>query len=108
MMISYEWLVEEIDEHGDIQDVRHHESAIDMLADVAREQASGHIVNYGLVRDAFDKTGFNYGRSWAYVKNRELSSMTFDAAGIEIASVPKRLISEFNNTIRMFYDIIAT
>ena len=84
-----------IDEHGDIEDVRHHDSAIDMIADVANEQATGRFVNYGLVRDAFSGMGIGC-RSWAYVKDGKLSNMTFDAGDIEIASVPKRLIREFD------------
>jgi hypothetical protein len=93
MSVSYEWIVEVIDDHGDIDDVRHHDSAIDMLADVASEHASGRTVNYGIVRDAFSGMGIGC-RSWAYVKDGKLPSMTVDAGEIEIASVPKRLIKE--------------
>ena len=98
MSVSYEWLVEVIDVNGDIEDVRHYDSAIDMIADVANEQATGHSVNYGLVRDAFSNMGIGC-RSWAYVKDGKLSNVTFDAGDIEIASVPKRLINEFDRAI---------
>jgi hypothetical protein len=103
MATAYEWLVEVLDQHGDIEDVRYQPSARDMLAEVASERAAGRECSCGVVRNVgrrscdcparglacSDACWDLDSRSWAYIADDALPE-EFDCG----AKVPRRLHDE--------------
>lgn len=93
MTVYYEWDVEEVDEHDDIQDHYHSETyaaakAIHELPNIE----DGHISRIVLIRDDDNtRTGC---RAWAYLEDGKLPEYFEDAHGVEIAKVPKRFHDE--------------
>ena len=88
MPTLYEWVVEHIDEHGDIVDVFHGDKLAAVLPWVG-EAPSGCRSDIGLVRDEVDSRGKLY-RSWAYVDADGLAE-EFDNG----RRVPKRFLAEW-------------
>lgn len=96
MSVSYEWVLEELDDHGDIQSVDHYSGLKDLLHAAEHLRKGGHKWRCGLVRDRFDTSGY-LNRSWAYVENGRLPThLTFSDDGVDIA-VPKRYSKEFED-----------
>ena len=92
-LVIYEWLIEQVDEHGDIQDVDHRDTAAEMFAAMRRNEPDpGMHYEFGLVRDQYhhDDPGELVLRQWAYVEGGVLP-----AEMDEGAKVPKRLADEF-------------
>jgi hypothetical protein len=95
MAVSYEWIVEQVDEHGDIVDTDAHTKAADALAAADRweaQQPPGHSIAIGLTRNTGDADSGLTGRSWAYITDGKLAERFTqgDADGI----VPKRYHDE--------------
>lgn len=88
MPTYFEWVVEHIDEHGDVTDVFHGDKLAKVLPWVG-EVPSGHRAEIGLVRDQIDSGGHPH-RSWAYVDGNELPD-EFDNG----CRVPKRFCAEW-------------
>jgi hypothetical protein len=61
----YEWVIEAIDEHGDIVDVDHRESRAEAEASIAGATGRHDI---GLTRDVFDEVDGLIDRTWAYLQ----------------------------------------
>lgn len=65
--VSYEWIVETFDSHGDILDVEHFETR--EQAERAVNPASPTCTRLGLVRDVFDNFDYLLEREWAYLRD---------------------------------------
>jgi hypothetical protein len=95
MAVHYEWDVEEIDEHDDVQD--HYHSATYAEAKATHELVPAEGTNMTsrivLVRDDDNtRTGC---RAWAYIQDDgKLPDYFEDAHGVEVAKVPKRFHEE--------------
>lgn len=81
-MFSIEYLMEEIDEYGDILNV-HYSDTFPGYPEKG--------IEVGLMRDD-DK-----GRSWAYITNGKLPENFLDAYGRIVAKVPQRYHKELAN-----------
>lgn len=81
--IQYEWVIETVDEFGDIQDVNHS----DTFPGFPRQG-----LDIGLVRDVIDETGV-IDRAWAYINQGSLPTHFNDGRNITHA-VPKRYLEE--------------
>jgi hypothetical protein len=88
MPTFYEWVVEHVDEHGDIVDVFHGDKLAAVLPWVGAAP-SGFRADIGLVRDQLDRND-NLDRSWAYVDEDGLAE-EFDNG----RRVPKRFLAEW-------------
>ena len=88
-MTQYEWDVEEIDEHGDIIDHNHRDTAVAVLH-LARGFALSDVV---LVRDVWKDDSLQE-RSWAYVVDGRLPEFFEDAYQRQTVKVPARFHSE--------------
>ena len=89
MTVYYEWDVEEVDQHGDIQDHNHSETYAEAKKFYAMPPGNpGMTSRIVLVRDD-DKC-----RAWAYMENGTLPEHFEDANGVEVAKVPKRFHDE--------------
>jgi hypothetical protein len=88
MTVYYEWDVEEVDEHEDIQNHNHTDSFAKAKAINEIPCEEGMTSRIVLVRDD-DK-----GRSWAYLEDGELPSHFEDAYGVKVAKVPERFHEE--------------
>lgn len=86
MTITYEWTVEETDEHGDIIDTAAWDTARDAYAHLARRDGE---LSLCLVRHVHDDAGNLVDRQWAYLDGGELPEK-FDGG----ARVPKRYREE--------------
>lgn len=86
MSVVYEWIVEGIDEHGDIQEVDHFES-LEMALSAASD--TGYIVaRVCLVRDSGHRL---QDRVWAYVDGRNVPETFSDSGGADTGiKVPKK------------------
>lgn len=99
MSTSYEWDVEEIDEHGDIIDHNHHETAEEMVADyLSRPAGCAEMV---LVRDVFNDLHGLLDRKWAYVdqETMTLDEWCADCSGSGSKKTPKRYLWEFTGAV---------
>lgn len=89
MAISYEWIVEEVDCHGDVQET----SALNSLAEAKRQMEStpmeGTHYSLGLTRNSGNQDEGILDRQWAYIENGILPK-EFDGG----AKVPKRFFNE--------------
>lgn len=93
MTVYYEWDVEEVDEHDDIQHHNHTTSYAAAKAIAASPDEPGMTCRIVLVRDD-DNTRTGY-RSWAYLEDDGALPEYFeDAHGVERAKVPKRFHAE--------------
>ena len=61
----YEWVIEAIDEHGDIVDVDHRDTRAEAEASIAGAPGRHDL---GLTRDVFDEVDGLIDRTWAYVQ----------------------------------------
>jgi len=61
----YEWVIEDIDEHGDIVDVDHRDTRAEAEASIKGLPGRHDI---GLTRDVFDEVDGLVDRSWAYIQ----------------------------------------
>jgi hypothetical protein len=86
---SYEWQLEEHDEHGDTEDTRQHDTYAQAVADGKDCQA----FEICLVRSQGSEDKGVTDRQYAYVIDGELGPMDYDA------QIPKRFIEE----VRSFY-----
>lgn len=96
MKIAYEWVIETVNEHGDIGDVNHADTfagARRMAAAVAADLAPGERVEVGLVRDSGDEVDGLQDRQWAYLEDGLLPER-FDGG----AKVPARFHKEVKET----------
>lgn len=89
-MVRYEWLVEEVDEHGDIIDTYTWDTASAMFDAMRESIAAGLCYHFGIVRDTVRDDGELIDRQWAYAENGKLPD-EFDGG----AKVPKRMVTEF-------------
>lgn len=89
-MIRYEWVAETLDEYGDIVDVTHADTFL-QIQHIARQiEADGKEVAVGLVRDRINDVDEDLeDRQWAYLENGVLPKR-FDGG----ATVPKRFLKE--------------
>jgi hypothetical protein len=92
MAVQYEWIVEQLDEHGDIYDTSAFDTARAALQYMRRNRLEdGGAYHYGLCRDSpYPRSS----RSWAYVENGELPACFTDACDSEECAVPKRFRAE--------------
>lgn len=89
-MIGYEWVIEEVDEHGDIQSVNHADTfhkAIQVAA--ATQVPEGWHVDVGLVRDRWTEEDGVEDRQWAYLEDGKLPQ-EFDGG----AMVPVKFLKQ--------------
>ena len=100
--ISYEWTLEDLDEHGDIVDNDFDDS---LSALVARNDAT--ILNgdnprrhLGLVRKIGNDEEGVLESAWAYVSENGLPAELLDSGGSIAASVPKRFHKELEKERR--------
>jgi hypothetical protein len=98
MTVFYEWDVEEIDEHDDIQRHNHTTSYAKAKAIAAAPcDEPGMTCRIVLVRDD-DNTRTGY-RSWAYLQDDgKLPEYFEDAQGVERTKVPKHFHAEVDKT----------
>lgn len=93
-MILYEWVIEAVDEHGDIQDVDHADTFAEALrAAATMKHAHGMEVEIALVRERWDgpKDSENLeNRQWAYLGQGDVLPAKFDGG----AAVPPRFRTE--------------
>lgn len=92
MTVYYEWDVEEVDEHEDVQHHNHTSSYAEAKAIAATPDEAGMTSRIVLVRD--DDSTRTGCRAWAYMEDGELPEWFEDASGVEIAKVPKRFHAE--------------
>ena len=89
-MVGYEWVIEAVDEYGDIQSITH----ADILSKAFEYKDFFHTegwerVEIGLVRDVGDDIDGLQNRQWAYLEDDKLPA-TFDGG----AKIPKRFLEE--------------
>ena len=87
--VTYEWDIETVDEHGDIQDHHHSDVCFDLIKYPLKE--SERLV---LVRDLGNDEDGLQDRQWAYVDHTGLPEF-FDGG----AKVPQRLHKEIKRFI---------
>ncbi len=94
--VSYEWDIETVDAHGDIQDHHHADKLIELTRlwnDGPDVETTRRIV---LVRDVICEIDGLIDRTWAYVEDGVLPEYFADSLGEEATKVPKRLHREFS------------
>lgn len=89
MTVGYEWIVEVVDEDGDILDTTAWPTAREAVFHMADKLPDGHGYDFGLVRNDGDDVEGLADRQWAYVRNGALPD-EFDGG----AAIPKRLREE--------------
>lgn len=87
MSVTYEWLVETVDEHGDIVDVDHRE-VCPALSTLKQGQC------LALVCEEY--RGSRHSKGWAYVTYDALPESCLDAYGAPMRRVPARYRREFD------------
>jgi hypothetical protein len=99
MMISkvdWEWVVEHVDEHGDIQDCEYWDKLDDAKRDAASGPRDGCVkVDMGLSCSIWYDDGFME-RGYAYIENGTLPENATDSHGRYVRKVPKRLASQLS------------
>jgi len=88
-MITYEWVVEELDQYGDIVDVNHYDTLKDArwYEEYLRHRRAK--VDVGLVRFDYSNDGAHLDKGWAYFTDGKLP-VEFDNG----EKVPKKYIAE--------------
>lgn len=91
----YEWVVDEVDEHGDVVDVNGHDTAASALA-AAKQPAVAPAVRLevGLARNVYNVDGDLLDRQWAYLEAGALPT-EFDGG----AKVPARFRQELERAL---------
>mgnify|MGYP006919677575 CR=1 FL=1 len=101
----YEWLVEEIDAHGDILDIHHADTFADVWAWSQRYPPSGDVVRHdiGLTRRIYEyfdgECGGMIDLEWAYLEDGVLPERFADSGGCETVAVPKRFRQDVQNVL---------
>lgn len=90
-LVAYEWIVEEIDQYGDILDINYfdtHEKAFQMIAREPPDSLNHYDI--GVVRDRFHPEDPNelVDRQWAYLDNGKLPTH-FDGGALVPAFLRK-------------------
>jgi len=102
--LRYEWDIEEIDEHGDINDHHHRDKLSEFFelgfADDFAAALKGEGYQLVLVRDTLDSDGAVDLRSWAYVEDGKLPVFSGDGFGRCAAKVPQRFHRELAAAIK--------
>ncbi|NVO13876.1 MAG: hypothetical protein HXX10_07555 [Rhodoplanes sp.] len=88
MPTCYEWDIEAVDAHGDIQD-HDHSNQLDYDSAYLRKALARDGYHLVLVRDVCDAGGSVEDRSWAYVDDNRLPELFDDLQGTG-KKVPKR------------------
>lgn len=97
MSIGYEWLVEEIDDVGDIVDIHHFDTCAEARAFMAKYPATaGHHYDYGVVRHHEDYSGWA-DDSYAYVDDNALPEKFHDESNGLTVKVPARFHKELRS-----------
>jgi hypothetical protein len=100
--VTYEWCIEFVDEHGDIQDHHHADKLSDLRMNFTDDDHTYH-KQLVLVRDIWEVVVFTdghesyenlEGRSWAYPV-MEIGDWIMPAETDDGNCVPKRFIKEF-------------
>lgn len=89
-MIVYEWVIETLDEHDDIQEVTHADRCLDALRIANKIHAEGHKVEVALVRDRGNEVDGLQNRQWAYLETDVTLPAKFDGG----ATIPQRFQGE--------------
>lgn len=84
--VSYEWVVEHVDEHGDIQDTHQ----VDSYSEALMEGKTYHRKDIALVRDRYNDVVGVIERGYAYVNSKSEISTQFCSG----QKVPQRYIDE--------------
>jgi hypothetical protein len=93
---TIEWLVETVDQHGDIVEVAHANSYAKALSYMAVPLEDGLHYEFGLVRDRYDRDGY-LDRTWAYAGvGRRLPERFSDAYGLPCTKVPAKYQREID------------
>jgi len=87
-MYIYEWDVETVDEHGDIEDHNHSDEINRHCVDAAIDETGR--TRLVLVRDEFNKDDELIDRQWAYVVDGTLPEYFEDAYQRPMSKVPQR------------------
>ena len=102
--LRYEWDIEDIDEHGDINDHHHRDKLSEFFecgfADDFAAALKGLGCQLVLVRDTLDSDGAVDLRSWAYVEDGKLPVFSHDGCGGRAAKVPQRFHRELASTLK--------
>ena len=93
--VNYEWDIEWVDRHGDIQDHNHRDKLEDHKPPRKVPDANGYTEDLVLVRDEWNEWEWLVDRQWAYVKEGILPEK-FDCG----AKVPKRFHVEYNRWVK--------
>jgi len=93
-MVRYEWDVETMDSHGDIED-HHHDDTVRPLLQRYRTELKTAACELVLVRDVWDMTAYPdlIEREWAYVRGEKLPEFFHGGPGVD-HKVPKRFHTE--------------
>ena len=91
-MISYEWIVEQIDASGEIVDTDGYPSAVEAIRAMRRPLPTGDAYDFGLTRSVGDNDVGLTGRSWAYVADGKLPERATD--GDANGAIPARYHAE--------------
>lgn len=94
MTVYYEWDVEEVDEHDDVQDHYHTDSYASAKAIHAAVPGEGTNMTSRIVLIRDDDNTRTGQRAWAYLEDGKLPEYFEDAHGVEVAKVPKRFHEE--------------
>lgn len=89
-MVRYEWIVEEVDQHGDIIDTSAWSTPQEMLVAINQPIDDGFHYEYGVVRDSLRDDGELIDRQWAYVDCGNLPN-EFDGG----AKIPMHILTAF-------------
>ena len=88
-MITYEWVVEELDQYGDIVDVNYYDTLNDARRNAEYLRGDDAEVDVGLVRFDYSNDGAHLDKGWAYFVEGKLP-VVFDNG----SRVPKKYIAE--------------
>jgi len=97
--LRYEWDIESVDEHGDIQDHNFRDKLSEFEGKLRSEIPLAKHEKLVLVRDELDIDGGTIGRSWAYVENGQIEESFKDSGGGDVTPVPLRFIKELRQSI---------
>lgn len=86
--VRYEWVLETLDEHGDIQDVTHYDTLLELFS-----QPKPNRADVGLVRSEGSEANGIENRQWAYLEDGKLPNK-FDGG----AAIPERFRNEVSRT----------
>lgn len=89
--VVYEWIVEQVDEHGDIQDTY----AVDSFKEAISEDVTYHRKDIAIVRERGNEDDGLLDRGYAYVIMNNYLSRSFCSGH----KVPNKFIQEVENTI---------